>query len=129
MSDVANLNFDYGVSCYSSHYTTEEYVGAPKSFLHMLHITAPVILLPSRIRSEIISFRPGSIHLPEVEILKVGHHGSRVAASEDFLSIVSPEVAQRHNIEHNPDSPVLWGKAEYLNENMEDKSPPQMKLL
>ena len=34
-----------------------------------------------------------SIRLPEVEILKVGHHGSRTASSEDFLVITSPEVA------------------------------------
>jgi len=34
-----------------------------------------------------------SVHLPEVEILKVGHHGSRTASSADFLAITSPEVA------------------------------------
>ncbi|MFC1950083.1 ComEC/Rec2 family competence protein [Chloroflexota bacterium] len=34
-----------------------------------------------------------SVRLPEVEILKVGHHGSRTASSEDFLTITSPEVA------------------------------------
>jgi competence protein ComEC len=34
-----------------------------------------------------------SLPVPEVEILKVGHHGSRTASSEDFLSITSPEVA------------------------------------
>jgi beta-lactamase superfamily II metal-dependent hydrolase len=34
-----------------------------------------------------------SVRLPEVEILKVGHHGSRTASSQDFLSITSPEVA------------------------------------
>ena len=34
-----------------------------------------------------------SVRLPEVEILKVGHHGSRTASSEDFLVITSPEVA------------------------------------
>lgn len=34
-----------------------------------------------------------SLRVPEVEILKVGHHGSRTASSEDFLSITSPEVA------------------------------------
>lgn len=34
-----------------------------------------------------------SIRLPEVEILKVGHHSSRTASSEDFLTITSPEVA------------------------------------
>jgi len=34
-----------------------------------------------------------SIRLPEVEILKVGHHGSRTASSEDFLALTSPEVA------------------------------------
>jgi competence protein ComEC len=31
--------------------------------------------------------------VPEVEILKVGHHGSRTASSEDFLAVTSPEVA------------------------------------
>lgn len=34
-----------------------------------------------------------SVQLPEVEILKVGHHGSRTASSADFLAITSPEVA------------------------------------
>jgi competence protein ComEC len=34
-----------------------------------------------------------SVRLPEVEILKVGHHGSRTASSTDFLSITSPEIA------------------------------------
>ena len=34
-----------------------------------------------------------SVRLPEVEILKVGHHGSRTASSKDFLGITSPEVA------------------------------------
>ncbi|MFC1982967.1 ComEC/Rec2 family competence protein [Chloroflexota bacterium] len=34
-----------------------------------------------------------SVRLPEIEILKVGHHGSRTASSEDFLAITSPEVA------------------------------------
>ena len=34
-----------------------------------------------------------SVHLPEVEILKVGHHGSRTASSEDLLALTSPEVA------------------------------------
>ena len=34
-----------------------------------------------------------SLRVPEVEILKVGHHGSRTASSEDFLSMTSPEVA------------------------------------
>jgi competence protein ComEC len=28
-----------------------------------------------------------------VEILKIGHHGSRTASSRDFLAITSPEVA------------------------------------
>jgi len=34
-----------------------------------------------------------SVRLPEVEILKVGHHGSRTASSADFLGITSPEIA------------------------------------
>jgi len=34
-----------------------------------------------------------SLQLPEVEILKVGHHGSRTASSADFLAVASPEVA------------------------------------
>ena len=34
-----------------------------------------------------------SVRLPEVEILKVGHHGSRTSSSQDFLTITSPEVA------------------------------------
>jgi competence protein ComEC len=32
------------------------------------------------------------IPVPEVEILKVGHHGSRTASSKDFLAATSPEV-------------------------------------
>jgi competence protein ComEC len=31
--------------------------------------------------------------LPDVEILKVGHHGSRTASSTDFLAMTTPEVA------------------------------------
>ena len=34
-----------------------------------------------------------SVKIPEVEILKVGHHGSKTASSSDFLSITSPEIA------------------------------------
>ena len=34
-----------------------------------------------------------SVRIPEIEILKVGHHGSRTASSKDFLAITSPEVA------------------------------------
>lgn len=30
---------------------------------------------------------------PEVEVLKVGHHGSRYSSSSDFLEAVSPEIA------------------------------------
>jgi beta-lactamase superfamily II metal-dependent hydrolase len=33
------------------------------------------------------------IPVPDVEVLKVGHHGSRTASSKDFLAITSPEVA------------------------------------
>lgn len=33
-----------------------------------------------------------SLPVPEVEMLKVGHHGSRTASSVDFLSITSPGV-------------------------------------
>ncbi len=31
--------------------------------------------------------------VPDVEILKVGHHGSNTASSSDFLTVTSPEVA------------------------------------
>ena len=34
-----------------------------------------------------------SLRVPEVEILKVGHHGSRTSSSEGFLAITNPEVA------------------------------------
>ena len=34
-----------------------------------------------------------SVRIPDVEILKVGHHGSRTASSKDFLAITSPEIA------------------------------------
>ena len=30
---------------------------------------------------------------PNIEILKVGHHGSRTASSEMFLELTSPEIA------------------------------------
>jgi len=33
------------------------------------------------------------VPVPDVEILKVGHHGSRTACSHDFLAATSPEVA------------------------------------
>jgi len=31
--------------------------------------------------------------VPDVEILKIGHHGSKTASSSDFLAITTPEVA------------------------------------
>ena len=34
-----------------------------------------------------------SVSVPDVEILKVGHHGSKTASSKDFVAITSPEVA------------------------------------
>ena len=34
-----------------------------------------------------------SVPVPDVEILKVGHHGSKTASSKDFVAITSPEVA------------------------------------
>ncbi|MFC1899199.1 ComEC/Rec2 family competence protein [Chloroflexota bacterium] len=34
-----------------------------------------------------------SVRIPDVEILKVGHHGSKTASSKDFLAITSPEIA------------------------------------
>jgi competence protein ComEC len=33
------------------------------------------------------------ISVPDIEILKVGHHGSRTASSAEFLSVLTPEVA------------------------------------
>jgi len=33
------------------------------------------------------------VQIPDVEILKVGHHGSRTASSPDFLSIAKPDMA------------------------------------
>jgi len=35
----------------------------------------------------------GVVPVPDVEILKVGHHGSRTASSHDFLAITSSEIA------------------------------------
>ncbi|MFC2034030.1 ComEC/Rec2 family competence protein [Chloroflexota bacterium] len=34
-----------------------------------------------------------SVRVPEVEVLKVGHHGSRTASSKDFLAITNPKLA------------------------------------
>ena len=34
-----------------------------------------------------------SVPVPDVEILKVGHHGSKTASSKDFVAITSPEFA------------------------------------
>lgn len=31
--------------------------------------------------------------LPDIDILKVGHHGSRYASSDDFLSLIRPELS------------------------------------
>ncbi len=31
--------------------------------------------------------------VPDVEVLKVGHHGSRTASSQDFLAVTRPELA------------------------------------
>ncbi|MBA7486669.1 hypothetical protein ES707_22230 [subsurface metagenome] len=31
--------------------------------------------------------------IPDIEILKVGHHGSKTASSQDFLAVSTPEVA------------------------------------
>jgi len=33
------------------------------------------------------------VQVPDVEILKVGHHGSRTASSSDFLAVTTPEMA------------------------------------
>jgi competence protein ComEC len=33
------------------------------------------------------------IPVPDIEILKVGHHGSNTASSEDFLTVTTPEIA------------------------------------
>ena len=33
------------------------------------------------------------VPVPDIEILKVGHHGSRTASSAEFLSVLTPEVA------------------------------------
>ena len=33
------------------------------------------------------------VPVPNVEILKVGHHGSNTSSSEDFLNVIKPEVA------------------------------------
>jgi beta-lactamase superfamily II metal-dependent hydrolase len=35
----------------------------------------------------------GVVPVPDVEILKVGHHGSKTASSHDFLTATSPEIA------------------------------------
>ena len=34
-----------------------------------------------------------SFLVPDIEILKVGHHASRTASSAEFLSVLTPEVA------------------------------------
>ena len=33
------------------------------------------------------------IPVPDIEVLKVGHHGSKTASSPDFLAVTSPEIA------------------------------------
>jgi competence protein ComEC len=33
------------------------------------------------------------VSVPDIEILKVGHHGSRTASSVEFLSVLTPEIA------------------------------------
>jgi beta-lactamase superfamily II metal-dependent hydrolase len=33
------------------------------------------------------------VSVPDIEILKVGHHGSRTASSAEFLSVLTPEIA------------------------------------
>jgi competence protein ComEC len=43
--------------------------------------------------AEAIMLAKSDIPVPEVEILKVGHHGSRTASSPAFLAVTSPEVA------------------------------------
>jgi len=42
---------------------------------------------------EAIMLAKSDIPVPDVEILKVGHHGSRTASSPDFLAATSPEIA------------------------------------
>jgi beta-lactamase superfamily II metal-dependent hydrolase len=42
-----------------------------------------------------------SVRVPDIEILKIGHHGSRTASSEYFLAITSPKVAIYMAMEDN----------------------------
>lgn len=51
-----------------------------------------------------------SYSLPKVDILKVGHHGSKTSSSESFLDTIEPKIAlisvAKHNMYHLP-SPMI----------------------
>ncbi|MDD4924805.1 MAG: ComEC/Rec2 family competence protein [Dehalococcoidales bacterium] len=44
-------------------------------------------------KSETSMLLSPAISVPDIEILKVGHHGSRTASSTEFLSVLTPEIA------------------------------------
>jgi beta-lactamase superfamily II metal-dependent hydrolase len=43
--------------------------------------------------AEALMLISSDIPVPDIDILKVGHHGSRTASSPDFLAAITPEVA------------------------------------
>lgn len=50
-------------------------------------------------------------NLPNIEILKVGHHGSKTSSSEEFLSIINPKIniisSGKNNRYNHPNKEVV----------------------
>lgn len=49
--------------------------------------------------------------LPKIDILKVGHHGSRTSSSEEFVKNIQPKISLissgKHNKYHLPNDDVI----------------------
>ena len=73
--------------------------------LHAL-VNGTSFLFTGDISSEVESQLLGDCLVPDVDVLKVAHHGSRFSSSAEFLSEVSPELAVisagRHNSYGHP---------------------------
>lgn len=62
--------------------------------LHLAYGTVDFLFMgDAQVEAEESMMMLSSVHVPQIEILKVGHHGSRTASSLDFLKIVQPETA------------------------------------